>query len=118
MAERFHLKHWAVLTFGSSHECGLCWCAGDEVKGHLASFGLAGDVYSTGNGSAALLGFGATKADTTRSERLSSRLFPKTDEGWNAELEQNRGFGGVVYLDAISKQPPLLRGVSWAAEEE
>ena len=24
----------------------------------------------------------------------------------------------MVYLDAISKQPPLLRGVSWAAEEE
>ena len=86
----------------------------------VGSFGLAGDVYSTGNGSAALLGFGAANADTSRSERLSSHPFarsflPRTDEAWNAEQETS--FGGMAYLDAMNKKPPLLRGVSWAAED-
>ena len=67
-------------------------------------FGLDGtNIYSTGNGSAAVLGWS------------TSNLSNKTAVDNNLDEEERKGF---AHLDAVNKKPPLLRGVSWAGEEE
>ena len=70
----------------------------------VGSFGFDGtNIYSTGNGSAAVLGWS------------SSNLSNKTAVDNNLDEEERKGF---AHLDAVNKKPPLLRGVSWAGEEE
>ena len=49
-------------------------------------------------------------------EPLTSRLcLPETDKEWNADIEQNKGFGGMVYLTPFPTRPAALG--EWAEEE-
>jgi hypothetical protein len=69
-------------------------------------FGLGREsVYSTGNGSAAVLGFLPGSKSTSRRDVVGS-------EEWAVDTE------GFYYFDALNKKPPLLRGASWAAEDD
>ncbi len=69
-------------------------------------FGLGREsVYSTGNGSAAVLGFLPGSTTTSRRDRMGF-------EEWAVDTE------GFFFFDALNKKPPLLRGASWAAEDE
>jgi len=75
-----------------------------EQLAPAGKFGLDGtNIYSTGNGSAAVLGWS------------TSNLSNKIAVDNNLDEEERKGF---AHLDAVNKKPPLLRGVSWAGEEE
>jgi hypothetical protein len=76
----------------------------EQLTARKGGFDLnANAVYSTGNGSAAVLGF---------TEEVSDRLDLSFDDH-NLPTSMDK-----LRVQALNKKPPLLRGISWAGEKE